>query len=582
MAHQWEYFSSAIVQPNTVIDILQWRAQYQDERLAYRFLVDGESEEICLTYAVLDQQARALTAKLQSLKKCGARALLLYPPGLDFIVAYVGCLYGGIIAIPAYPPHPSRADRTLPKIIGIVNDAEPAFVLTTSSLLSTIKDLLAQIPKLKEAHCIATDNIATDEWAGQWRKPALGRDTLAFLQYTSGSTTSPKGVMLSHGNLMHNLAVIEKCFEHSAASCGVSWLPPYHDMGLIGGILQPLYSGFPVTFMSPVHFLQRPIRWLQAISRFRATGSGGPNFAYDLCVRKIKPEQRGALDLSRWEVAFNGAEPINHKTLEQFADYFAPCGFRREAFYPCYGLAEATLMVSGGLKTAPPVTKHFQAAALERNQVRPCPVAAEATRALVGCGQNLREQKILIVDPETLTPCAFDQIGEIWIAGPSVARGYWNKPAETSQTFQAFLADSNKGPFLRTGDFGFVHEGELFVTGRCKDVIIIDGSNHYPQDIEKTVEDCYPAIRPTCCAAFGINVAGGEQLVVVAEVERRLPLHVEEMINAIRRAIAEHHELCVHDIMLIRTGSIPKTSSGKIQRYACRAGYLAGTLETVA
>ena len=575
-----EGFGTSTFKPTTLVDILLWRALHQRDRLAYRFLLDGEAEEVSLTYEELDRQARAIAAQLQSLTTIGDRALLLYPPGLEFITAYFGCLYGGIVAIPAYPPHPARLDRTASKIIAIAHDAKPAVVLTTPSLLAMTKALFVQAPELQTIRWIATDQKDAEEWAEKWQEPAIGRDTLAFLQYTSGATTAPKGVMVSHGNLMHNLALIQRCFEHSSDSQGVIWLPPYHDMGLIGGILQPLYCGCPVTLMSPVVFLQRPIRWLQAISRFRATTSGGPNFAYDLCVRKIKPEQRAGLDLSSWEVAFNGAEPIHPKTLEQFATYFEPGGFRREAFYPCYGLAEATLIVSGGVKAAPPVVQFFQTSALQRNQVARS-FENEGTQALVGCGQTRADQQIVIVDPDSLMQCPPDRIGEIWVSGPSVAQGYWNKPGETAHTFHAYLADTAEGPFLRTGDLGFLKDGELFIAGRLKDLIIIDGSNHYPQDLEMSVAACHPAIRPNGCAAFSVDIAGSEHLVVVAELARRLPLNIAEVITAIRRAVAEHHDLRVYDIKLLKAGKIPKTSSGKIQRYVCKTSYLNGTLERI-
>lgn len=444
----------------------------------------------------------------------------------------------------------------------------------------------------------------------------MSGDTLAFLQYTSGSTGTPKGVMLTHSNLLHNSALIHRCFEHTPHSQGVIWLPPYHDMGLIGGILQPLYGGFPVTLMSPLVFLQRPFVWLQTISQTRATTSGVPNFAYDFCVRKITPEQRAILDLSSWEVAFCGAEPVRADTLDRFTVTFKSCGFRREAFYLCYGLAEATLMVSGGLKAALPTIYTVQGPALKRNRV----VMASAEDAdvwkLIGCGQSPPDQKVVIVDPESLIQCPPAQVGEIWISGPGVASGYWNRPEETKQTFGAYLADTGEGPFLRTGDLGFLKDGELFVTGRLKDLIIIGGRNHYPQDIERTVEQSHPSLRPGCCVAFSIDVEGEEQLVVAAEVERhyqptyrqptnkrkdsveqnrlpdrngveigqsskledRLLLDVDAVVRAIRQAVAEQHELQVYTVVLLKINSIPKTSSGKIQRQACRTEFLTNSL----
>jgi acyl-CoA synthetase (AMP-forming)/AMP-acid ligase II/acyl carrier protein len=361
-------------------------------------------------------------------------------------------------------------------------------------------------------------------------------------------------------------------------------------MGLIGGVLQPLYGGFPVTLMSPADFLQKPVRWLQAISRYKATTSGGPNFAYDLCVEKIKPEQLSCLDLSSWEVAFNGAEPVRSSTLERFAATFEPCGFRREAFYPCYGMAETTLIVSGGLKTRPPVVRQFDGAALEQNRVVAAEGEQENLREIVGCGQAWLDQKIAIADPEFLTPCTDEQVGEIWVSGPSVARGYWNRPEETEQTFRAYLADTgvsvagrSPGSFVRTGDLGFLQDGELFVTGRLKDLIIIRGRNHYPQDIELTVQKSHPALRPSAGAAFAVEVEGVERLVIAQEVERSYlrQLDVDEVVRAIRQAVSQQHELEVYAVVLLKTASIPKTSSGKIQRHACRVGFLNGSLDVV-
>ncbi len=390
--------------------------------------------------------------------------------------------------------------------------------------------------------------------------------------------------MDTHDNLLHNLAMLYDALGHTADSQIVTWLPPYHDMGLISGVLQSLYGGFPATLMSPVSFAHRPLRWLQTISRLGADSSGAPNFAYELCSRKITPEERATLDLSSWEVAYNGAEPIRQETLERFAAAFAPCGFRWEAFYPMYGLAEATGLVSGASKAASPVVFSVEGAELQRDRVVVASAAAKGVRALVGCGRALADQKVVVVDPESLTRCPPDRVGEIWVSGPSVTQGYWDRPEETEHTFQACLADTGEGPFLRTGDVGFLHHGELFVTGRLKDLIIIRGMNLYPQDIEQTVEQSHVALRPDGCAAFSVDTDDGERLVIVQELERRYTrsADVSEVISSIRRAVAEHHELQVHAVVLIRTGSIPKTSSGKVQRRATRAVYLEGTLATVA
>lgn len=562
---------------STFVELLSYRAQNQPDQKAYIFLHDGETESDKLTYKELDIQARAIATQLQSLGATGERALLLYQPGLELTAAFFGCLYAGVVAVPAYPP---RRNQNLSRLQAIVSDARAAVALTTTSLLGKIEGY-AWNPELAQLHWFATDKIASD-LAEVWQEPKLSSDTLAFLQYTSGSTGTPKGVMVTHGNLVYNLALIYKCFGHTPNSQGLIWLPPYHDMGLIGGVLQPLYGGFPVTLMAPVDFLQKPFRWLQAISRYKATTSGGPNFAYELCVRKIKPEQLASLDLSSWEVAFTGAEPICAETLSQFAATFEPCGFRREAFYPCYGMAETTLIVSGGLKSALPTVRQVDAAALEQNRVVPTAASQQkGSRAIVGCGHCV--DQVVVVDPESLTPCPDNKVGEIWVSGPSVAQGYWNRPEETLQTFHAYLADTGGGPFLRTGDLGFLQDGELFITGRIKDVIIIRGQNHYPQDIELTVERSHPALRRGCGAAFAVEVKGSERLVVVQEVERSYlrQMNVNEVVGNIRHAVAAEHSLQIYATVLVKTGSIPKTSSGKIQRYACRSGFLSGSLNVV-
>lgn len=563
---------------HTLVELLRFRALQQPDKRVYTFLVDGETEAVHLTYGELDRQARTIGALLQSLWVSGERALLLYPPGLEYIAAFFGCLYAGVVAVPAYPP---RLNRSMSRFQAIVADAQTTVALTTTSILSSILRQFAHVPELKALCWLPTDNV-TSGLTEEWQEPAVSRDTLAFLQYTSGSTASPKGVMVSHGNILHNQSLIHRCFDHTPNSRGVIWLPPYHDMGLIGGVLQPLYGDFPVTLMPPTAFLPRPMRWLQAISRYKATTSGGPNFAYELCIRKITPEQRATLDLSSWSLAFNGAEPVRHETLEQFTAAFAPCGFRREAFYPCYGMAETTLIVSGGLKAAPPVFKTVQGDALEQHRVVTACGEHDEAQILVSCGQSLLDQQIFIVHPETLTCCQPNEIGEIWVSGSSIAQGYWNRPDETEYTFRAYLSDTGEGPFLRTGDLGFLHEGELFVTGRLKDLIIIRGRNHYPQDIERTVEQSHPGMRLGCGAAFAVDVNGEEQLVVVQEVERHCRrLDAEEIVGNIRQAVAANHELQVYAVLLLKTGSIPKTSSGKIQRQACRVGFLSRSLDVL-
>ena len=563
--------------PSNLVELLLHRARCQPEDVGFTYLVDGENEQVYLTYQELDRQARAIGAWLESHDLVGERALLLYPAGLEFIAAFFGCLYAGVIAVPVYPP---RRNRSMIRIQAIADDAEAKVALTTDLVLNRVMPLIDETPHLKQLTWLATCQV-TPEMAEEWTMPDVHGDTLAFLQYTSGSTGTPKGVVLTHANLVHNSALISHAFEHSRSCRGVFWLPSYHDMGLIGGILQPLYVGRPNVLLSPMSFLQKPYRWLSAISRFRGTTSGGPNFAYDLCVRKITPEQRKTLDLSSWSVAFNGAEPVRAETLDAFAETFAPCGFRREAFYPCFGLAEATLIVSGGYTFEPPVIRTFDAAGLARREVIDAEPDDEGVRPLVGCGSSLPDQKIVIVDPETLCACPAGRIGEIWVQGPSVAQGYWQQAEDTERTFHARLKDTGEGPFLRTGDLGFLQDGELFVTGRLKDLIIIHGVNYYPQDIERTVQESHPRLRLDCGGAVTVESGGREQLIIVQEIERHKQADFSGIFTAIRRAVAAEHELAPDAIVLIKAGSIPKTSSGKIQRHACRDNYLTGTLAVV-
>ncbi len=570
-----DYLPGSFFGPSNLVDLLRHRASHQAHDRAFLYLVDGEDEEIVITYSQLDQQARAIAAYLTARGLTGERALLLYPAGLDFIAAYFGCLYAGVVAVPAYPP---RRNRSLNRIQSIVDDCQAKVALTVASVLERVELVLDEAPDLKRIAWQATDQLDL-KLAEDWRPPDVHGDTLAFLQYTSGSTGTPKGVMLTHANLMHNSATIAYAFEHTRSGSAVFWLPSYHDMGLIGGILQPLYLGQPNVLMSPITFLQKPFRWLQAITKHKATISGGPNFAYDLCVRKITPEQRSRLDLSRWGLAFNGAEPVLAETIESFTKTFEPCGFRREAFYPCYGMAEATLLVSGGFRAAPPVIRSFESRALESNEVVDAPPDEDGVIELVGSGGKLLDQRLVIADPDTLATAAPDRVGEIWVASPSVSQGYWNRPEESAHTFQAYLSDTGEGPFLRTGDLGFLRDGELFVTGRIKDLIIIRGRNHYPQDIEATIGNCHPRLRYGQFAAFVAPIEGRDRLVIVAEIERRQNKDLADVFEAIRKEVAAEHELNVEAIALIKAGSIPKTSSGKIQRHACRRGFLDGTLE---
>jgi len=526
--------------------LLRRRAVESPDR-GYTWLAQGEEVADRLTYAGLDARARAIAAGLAEAVPPGERALLLYPPGLEFVAAFFGCLYAGVIAVPAYPPHSRRRD---PRLAGIAGDCRPRAVLTTASLLARREALAAQVPALAGALWIATEMLGEDA-AAPSREPRA--EDVAFLQYTSGSTGTPKGVVVTHANLLDNLERIRVAFGQTPESVVVGWLPLFHDMGLIGNVLEPCFVGADCVLMSPAAFLQKPARWLRAIHRFRGTTSGGPNFAYDLCARSVGPEAREELDLSSWSVAFNGAEPVRGATLERFADAFAPSGFQRASFVPCYGLAEATLLVTAGRFSGEPVS----------------------------CGAP-GGGEVLVVESESGAPCAGEAVGEIWVAGPSVAQGYWEQPAETARTFQARLADTGEGPFLRTGDLGFLQDGQLFVTGRLKDLIIIRGRNYYPQDIELTAERSHPALRPGCGAAFAVEEAGEERLVLVQELDRQhRSQDAAPVLDAVRRAVAQEHGLSLHTVVLIRHGSALKTSSGKIQRGPTRDAFREGRLEVV-
>jgi 8-amino-7-oxononanoate synthase len=569
----------------TIVDLLRQRASYRPHDRAFTFLVDGETEELNITYAELDRKAQAIGSWLAASGMGGKRVLLLYPSGLEFIAAFMGCLYGGAIAVPAYPP---RKNRSVERIEAIANDAKAAAALTTRDVLDRFDAIRATAPSLEKVVWQVTSEI-DENLADRWERPDIDGETLAFLQYTSGSTGTPKGVMLSHANLLHNSLRIMQAFEITRSQSGVFWLPSFHDMGLIGGIMVPLYSGKFNVIMSPVAFLQKPLRWLQAISKYGASISGGPNFAYELCVRKIPPEQRKDLDLSSWSLAFNGAEPVRAETIDAFCEAFGPCGFRREAFYPCYGLAESTLMVTGGMKFEPPVIRGFDPAKLETGDV--AAGDADSVRRLVGSGRQVDGQAVVIANPESFRPLPEGRVGEIWVSGPSVAQGYWNRPDETLATFHARLAlppESDEfgifpGPYMRTGDLGFFDRGELFVTGRLKDLIIIRGRNHYPQDIEHTVETASEVVRAGSVAAFSLDVEGRERVVLVAELERGRRDHEEiaSAFEAIRSAVAKEHELAIDALVMVRPNSIPKTSSGKIQRHACRRQFQDGSLEVV-
>ncbi len=555
--------------PDSIQTRLCRHAQDRPDRPIYQFLRD-DGETQTLTFGELHRRVLGLAVVFQEHASQGERAILLYPPGLEFIEAFLACLAAGVVAVPAYPP---RRNRNGDRLRAILDDARPRLILTTARTLPLLEG--EEAISASGAVCLATDGIA-DRPIESWQPPRIQGDTIAFLQYTSGSTGTPRGVIVTHGNLSANERAIEAGFRNTPDSVLVGWLPPFHDMGLIGNLLQPLFVGFPATLFSPGAFLRDPAQWLRAITACRATVSGAPNFAYDHCVKSITEEQKQGMDLSSWAVAYNGAEPVRADTLARFAAAFAEQGFRAEACFPCYGLAESTLFVSGGP-----------------------PGRSRVVRGLVSCGRLAEGTRVVVVDPATLTARPPGSVGEVWTSSASVAQGYWNRPQETQDTFGACLADTGEGPFLRTGDLGFLVDEELYITGRLKDMICIRGRNLYPQDVEAAVERVLPFLEANACAAFGVEVTGEERLAVVVEADRHLvrrireaeqkrtpgdaasPRELDALIGQVRQAVNDEFEVAIHAIAFVRPGGFPRTSSGKVQRRACREGMLAGTLDPV-
>ena len=559
---------------SNIVAILQQRAASQPNDTAYIFLKDGENQEVSLTYQELAQQAKAIATELQKIVNPGSRALLVYPygAGLEFITAFFGCLCAGVVAVPCHPP---QNRLTTAEVQTRLVSSEAEVVLSESSLFSKLQTQLSI--KENSLHWINTEKI-NDRGEG-WSAPSIDADTLAFLQYTSGSTGEPKGVMITHGCLMQNQEMLKLSFGHSKNSVGVGWLPLFHDMGLIGNVIQAVYLGASCVMMSPVSFVQKPFRWLQAVSKYQATTSGAPNFAYDLLCDRVTDEQLKQLDLSSWDVAFCGAEPVQLATLERFAKKFAPCGFNSKGFFPCYGMAEATLMITGGNKAQFPPVKHLDKVALEENKVLITDRSDKGVTTIVSAGYPWLDGEIAIVDPNNLQECSGDRVGEIWYSSSSVGKGYWKLPDKTQTTFRATL--NNGKQYLRTGDLGFMSDGELYITGRLNDVLVFWGLNHYPQQIEYTVEQAHPGLKPNCGAAFSVTVKGKERLVVAQEIERsqRKSIVMADVVESIRWAVFQQHFIDIYGIVLIKPGRLPKTSSGKVQRSACKEKFLEDSLD---
>ena len=527
----------------TIIDVLRRRAELTPDKRVFLFLEKGEHEVASLTFAELDRRARAIGSRLAALGARGKRVLLPHPPGLDFVASFFGCLYAGAVAVPGCSSLLST--RQHDRLRSIVNDAEAEFILAVSTRsLTALRE--SNEKWISQLHLLAADQISEMESS----LAQVGPEDVAYIQYTSGSTSAPKGVVITHSNLICNQAMIQAAFSTGEDSVVVSWLPHFHDMGLVGVLQHAIYAGMFVVLMAPLDFIRRPVQWLRAISKYRGSISGAPNFAYDLCVERVKDVDVAELDLSDWKLAFNGSEPVKAATMERFVEKFGKAGFRRESFYPCYGLAEATLLVSS--------RESFL-----------------SERPVLSCGKAWENERVLIVDPKTHRRCSKGAEGEIWIAGPHVAKGYWRRPDETRAVFEARLSDEGDGPFLRTGDLGYLIAGELYITGRLKELIILHGKNHYPHDIEATVAASHPLLRQDCGAAFSVEVTGREELVVFQEVKRQTPPEKAlEIKGAIRQALAEDRAIKPYSVVLFKPNTIPKTSSGKIMRAACRADFL--------
>jgi acyl-CoA synthetase (AMP-forming)/AMP-acid ligase II len=540
----------------TIADILRRRAELTPHQRVFLFVESGEREGASYTFGELDRKAKAIGSRLAALGARGKRVLLPHPPGLDFVGSFFGCLYAGAVAVPACSS--LLSSRQHERLRFIVEDAGVEFILAASTRsLTHFDESLTDKQWISRLTLLAADEVPQSEGT-EWSPADYGPDDVAYIQYTSGSTSSPKGVVISHRNVMSNQRMIRSAFRTGERSVVVSWLPHFHDMGLVGVVQQAVYAGMFVVLMAPLDFIRRPGQWLRAISKYRASISGAPNFAYDLCVERVKDEAVAALDLSCWKLAFNGSEPVKADTMNRFAEKFGKAGFRSESFYPCYGLAEATLFVSSRVPSRPLSSRRLDV---------PCEV--------ISCGQAWENESVLIVDPKTHTRCSEGIEGEIWIAGPHIAQGYWKRADETREIFQAYLSDTGAGPFLRTGDLGFLADGELYITGRLKELIILHGKNHYPQDIEATVATSHPLLRRDCGAAFSVDVTGREELVVFHEVKRHTPVEKAfEIKCAIRRALAENRAVKPYSVTLFKPNTIPKTSSGKIMRAACRADFL--------
>jgi acyl-CoA synthetase (AMP-forming)/AMP-acid ligase II len=563
------------------VEILQKRAQETPDRLSHLLIGATEAENQSLTYKQLDAAVREMAGYLQSVAEPGQRALLVFPTSLDFIISMYACLYAGLIPIPTNPPGMNRSAQRLETI---ARDSKATMVLTNPEFHAIFQSVADQFPDFAVLKWITREMAAGNH---SLQMAEITPKSTAFIQYTSGSTNIPKGVVISYRNLSYNAHAIRqtRALELTDESVALNWAPLYHDMGLLVSVFQAVIDGSKSLMMSPIMFMQNPASWLRNIQKYKVTGSGAPNFAYELCIKKIPPEKCEGLDLSTWKLAYNSAEPVRAETQSAFAEKFAPYGFRPEAFAPCYGLAEATLEVSAYTGEPKTITLAISRNDFEEGRVTPVETKGDKdTVTMVSSGKPLADIQIAIVDPQTRKKRAANEVGEVWISGGNIAEGYWNRPDDTKHTFQAHPLGTHEGPYLRTGDLGFLHEGHLYITGRLKDLLIVRGRNYYPQDIEATVQGINRILRPGSGAAFSVTENDVEQLVVVQEIQRTEVegMDINELIQEIRATVAREHGIRAHAVVLIRRATISKTSSGKIMRSETRRQYMENELEVVA
>jgi acyl-CoA synthetase (AMP-forming)/AMP-acid ligase II len=564
---------------SSLVTLLATRAKTQPDERAYIFLSDRGEAEAVITFRGLYDAAQAVAARLTAIARPGDRALLVFPPGLEFMIAFFGCLMARVIAVPMMMP---RRQSARDSSAAIIANCEPAVALTTAAF-ATRQDLRERFLR-EQLQWLSVDLTPAGPHAADGPDPEP--HDIAFLQYTSGSTSDPKGVAVSHANLLANLEMIRRSLGTTKRSAYVNWVPLYHDMGLILNALEALYVGALCVLMAPNAFMQRPLNWLRAIGHYRAEVGCSPNFGYDLCVSRYRADQMQGVDLSSWKVALNGAEPVQAETIRRFIESFAGHGFDPGAAFPAYGMAEATLLIAGGSRGAGHVTRKVSRSRLQAHLVA-APLDPDDAQTLVGCGRALVNERIAAVDPDNGARLPSDQVGEVWVNGPNVARAYWRNTEATAADLNARIAGEDDGAnWLRTGDLGFLDaSGELFITGRIKDLVIIRGINHYPQDIERTVQALHPAFRQNCGAAFSVPDENGEEmLVIVQEIERteRHRIDPAEMKGLIREGVTDQHELFARHVMLIKPGALPKTTSGKIQRSLARNLWLDRRFEDLA